>query len=216
MQVGVISDIHGNYQALRAVWSALERHGLTNGPVLNAGDNVGYGAAPEECVRFLREHTMIVCVQGNYDRSVGRFSQKQKELEKKWRTSRPEKYDAIRYDAEVLTESDRDWLLELPRERVLTLGECKVLLTHYAPGSKEGLGTWTSDERLRQLAGNTEAQIVVCGHTHTPFVRHAGGILWVNPGTVGRGWHSRRAHYAVLTLEPEMPPAAHLHQVLIP
>ncbi len=215
MQVGVFSDIHGNGRALRAVWGALAARGLTAGTVLNAGDNVGYGDEPGACVRFLRERPDIVSVQGNYDRSVARFPEKKDEYRKKWGKTRPEKFTALQRDSEALTNGDRAWLRELPREEVLTLAGTKILLTHYAPGVKEGLGPWTADDRLRELADATEARVVVCGHTHTPFVRRAGGVLWVNPGTVGRGW-GRRAAYAVLTLDFGAPPEAHLHQVLTP
>ena len=84
-----------------------------------------------------------------------------------------------------------------------------VLMTHYAPGSKEGLGRWTPDSRLRELAQTTTAQVVICGHTHTPFVRAGGGVLWVNPGSLGRSWDGR-FRYAVLTLEHGQPPTAQL------
>ncbi len=215
MEVGVFSDIHGNARALRAVWEALAVRGLATGPVLNAGDNVGYGDGPEACVRFLRERAHIVCVQGNYDKNVAQFPEKQSEFHKKWSKNRPEKYAAIRRDSDAVSDGARAWLRDLPRERALILAGTKIVLTHYAPGVKEGLGPWTSDARLRELAGETDASVVVCGHTHTPFVRRVGGVLWVNPGTAGRGW-GRRAAYAVLTLDPDAPPEAHLHQVLTP
>jgi putative phosphoesterase len=214
VQLGVFSDVHGNAKALQAIWEALATRSLTDGPVLNAGDNVGYGDAPEACIEFLRERPNIVCVRGNYDRSVAKFLTHQEEYQAKWSKSRPEKFAAIARDSDAISDTSRDWLRELPSERELTLNGTKLLLTHYAPGVKEGLGTWTTDERLRELAEATDAQVVVCGHTHTPFVRRVGGVLWVNPGTVGRGW-GRRAAYAILTLNPEAPPDAQLHQVLI-
>ena len=215
MQVGVFSDVHGNLEALEAVWDALARRGLALGPVLNAGDNVGYGAAPEACVVFVRARPNIVSVRGNYDKNVAQFPDKEAEFRKKWGKSRPPKLEALRRDSEAISEETRGWLRDLPKERVVTLAGTHILLTHYAPGRKEGLGTWTPTVRLAELAGATDAQVVVCGHTHTPFVRQAGGVLWVNPGTVGRGWH-RRAAYAILTLEPGAPPVAQLQQVMVP
>lgn len=215
MQVGVFSDVHGSLTALRAVWGALTASGLADGPVLNAGDNVGYGDAPEACALFLRAHPNIVSVQGNYDRNVARFPDKQDDFQKRWGKSRPPKFEAIRRDSEAVSDATRQWLLALPREQIVTLAHTRLLVTHYAPGSKEGLGTWTPNARLEALAGQTDAAVVVCGHTHVAFVRRAGGVLFVNPGTVGRGWH-RRASYAVLTLDPDAPPQAQLHQVKIP
>ncbi len=201
MQYGVFSDIHGNLAALAAVWYALTEAGLIDRPVLNAGDTVGYGESPEACVQFLRAHPGIVTVRGNYDKNVAQFPEREAEYQKKWGKARPEKYEALRRDSAVISDETRRWLLDLPREAELTLDGVPVLITHYAPGSKEGLGRWTPDSRLWELAGETAAKVVVCGHTHTPFVRDVGGVLWVNPGSAGRGWGSRPG-YAVLTLEP--------------
>jgi len=59
LQIAALSDIHGNFGALLAVWRDLERHDLSTGPVLNAGDNVCYGENPEETVQFLRSRNNI-------------------------------------------------------------------------------------------------------------------------------------------------------------
>ena len=208
MQVGLISDIHGNAKALDAVWRALGP--LAESTVLNAGDNAGYGNAPEPCCRFLREHSNIVCVQGNYDKHVAQFPEQDAEFKRKWGRSRPEKYTAIARDSGLISEASRAWLRTLPQEANLTLAGTSIILTHYSPGSKEGLGTWTPDSRLRELAARTDAKVVVCGHTHTPFAREAGGVLFVNPGSVGRGW---TVCYAVLTLTPDAPPRAELKRL---
>lgn len=213
MQYGVFSDIHGSCDALEAVWYALETAGLANRPVLNAGDNVGYGDAPEACIQFLRARPNIVTVRGNYDKSVAHFPERDAEYRKKWGRARPEKYEALRRDSVAISEGSRRWLLELPPEAELELDGVRVLITHYAPGVKEGLGRWTSDARLRELAQETSAQVVVCGHTHTPFVREVGGVLWVNPGSLGRSWDGR-ARYAVLTLADGQPPSAVLKSAL--
>ena len=209
MQYGVFSDIHGNLSSLEAVWRALEAAGLTNRPVFNAGDTVGYGDAPEACVRFLRARPTIVNVRGNYDKHVAVFPEREAEYRKKWGRSRPEKYEAIRRDSEAVSDETRQWLQDLPGEFETTLDGVPVLMTHYAPGSQEGLGRWTPDSRLAELAQITTAQVVLCGHTHTPFVRAVGGVLWVNPGSLGRSWDGR-FRYTVLTLEPGLLPSAQL------
>lgn len=212
MQYGVISDIHGNLKALEAVWHALTEAGLSERPILNAGDNVGYGSAPEACVEFLRARPQIQTVQGNYDKNVARFPENQDEYHKKWGRSRPEKFKALRRDSEIISDASRAWLLALPKEQLLTWDEVLILLTHYAPGRKQGLSRMTPDAELRKLAHNTEARVVVCGHTHSPFVRQADHVLYLNPGTVGRSWFGGPS-YAILTLEPGQPPTAQLRQV---
>lgn len=209
MQYGVFSDIHGNLSALEAVWRTLDLAGLTDRPVFNAGDVVGYGDAPEACVRFLRARPAVVTVRGNYDKHVALFPEREAEYRKKWGRSRPEKYEAIRRDSEAVSDETRRWLDRLPSEVELTPDGVGLLMTHYAPGSKEGLGRWTPDARLAELAQTTAAQVVLCGHTHTPFVRDVGGVLWVNPGSLGRSWDGR-FRYAVLALAPGQPPTAQL------
>jgi len=212
LQYAIISDIHGNLAALEAVWNALEAAGLTERPVLNAGDNVGYGPDPEACVRFLQGRPVCVSVKGNYDKNVALYPEREAEYRKKWGGSRPEKFAAIRRDSLAISEQTRRWLFELPAEVRLTLDAVPIILTHYSPGSKEGIGTWTPDTRLAELAETTDAKVVVCGHTHTAFVRSVGGVLWVNPGSLGRDWNGRY-RYAVLTLEPNLPPTAALKTV---
>jgi len=209
VQYGVFSDIHSNLGALQSVWRTLDSAGLTDRLVFNAGDVVGYGDAPEACVRFLCARPVIVTVRGNYDKHVALFSEREAEYRKKWGRSRPEKYEAIRRDSEAVSDQSRQWLDDLPGEVEMTLDGVPILMTHYAPGSKEGLGRWTPDSRLRELAQTTTAQVVICGHTHTPFVRAVGGVLWVNPGSLGRSWDGR-FRYAVLTLEHGLPPTAQL------
>ena len=214
MQVGIFSDIHGSLPALQSVWQALGERGLAAGVALNAGDNVGYGAFPEECIAFLRGHPNILGVRGNYDKNVALFPERQSEYRKKWGRARPEKFHAIACDSAAISGGSRAWLLGLPAEQEITLEGVRVLLTHYAPGVKEGLGHWTPGSRLRDLARATQARVVVCGHTHTPFVREEGGVLWVNPGSVGRAlWGGPR--FAVLSLSPDAPPSATLHTVKI-
>ena len=128
--------------------------------------------------------------------------------------ARPEKYAAIQRDSDAISGETRGWLHDLPREWEQTLAGTEVVLTHYAPGVKEGIGPWTPDAHLEELARGTGAHVVVCGHTHTPFARRVGGVLWVNPGTAGRDW-GRRAPYAVLTLAPDTAPQVQLCQAHI-
>jgi putative phosphoesterase len=209
VQYAVFSDIHGNLAALEAVWNAIETAGLTGRPVLNAGDTVGYGPNPEACVDFLRAHSDCVSVKGNYDKNVALYPERESEYRKKWAGLRPDKLEAIRRDSEAISAKTRHWLLDLSAEISVTLDTFPITLTHYSPGSKEGIGTWTPDARLAELAETTDAKVVVCGHTHTPFVRSIGGILWVNPGSVGRDWNGQY-RYAILTLEPNRAPTAEL------
>lgn len=207
LQIGVFGDIHGNYPVLLSLWREMERLDLTSGTLLNAGDSVCYGDQPEETIRFLASRTNILSVLGNYDRAVALFPQRFEEYNKKWGISRPEKLNAIRRDSELISTEAREWLLTLPKERTVRIGKSEIVLTHYSPGSKVGIGPWTEDSVLERLASQTSASIVVCGHTHFPFVRTSGNVLFVNPGTLGRSMFNTPT-FAVLAIPTDGPPSA--------
>ena len=64
MRYAVISDIHSNLEALRAVLEAIDSLGVER--IVCLGDVVGYNADPNECIALIRERN-IDCIVGNHD-----------------------------------------------------------------------------------------------------------------------------------------------------
>ena len=64
MTTVLISDIHGNLEALEAVMVEIDKRRPTR--VLCLGDIVGYGASPNECLDLVRELSELVLL-GNHD-----------------------------------------------------------------------------------------------------------------------------------------------------
>ncbi len=214
MRIAALSDIHGNLAALEAVWANLEMRKLLapSQPVLNAGDTVAYGSETMACLEFVRDPArQIVSVGGNYDINVSRYPEKQDSYRKKWGKLRPDKFEAIEQASEQLTGDAREWLADLYTLVELELAGRRVSVSHYAPGSdKEGLMRSTPQSRLEQIADEVADRydVVVTGHTHSPFVRQAGSVLFVNPGSVGRAWGDPT--YAEITLFPDQTPSARI------
>ncbi len=67
MKVAVLSDIHGNLEALEAVDRVLRQMEVRS--ILFAGDAVGYGPDPEDCVRWVEERSAL-SVAGNHDHAA--------------------------------------------------------------------------------------------------------------------------------------------------
>jgi diadenosine tetraphosphatase ApaH/serine/threonine PP2A family protein phosphatase len=67
VSTAVISDIHGNASALRAVLADIRRRGI--GRIVCLGDTVGYGPDPLECVDLVRE-SCAWTLMGNHDYGV--------------------------------------------------------------------------------------------------------------------------------------------------
>ena len=215
MQLAVLSDIHGNLPALRAVLDALDEDAPDATAVWCAGDFVGYGPWPDECVQAVAARGWP-SVRGNYDEKTLAFPRKQS----KWRTSKdPRKFRAFEHAHENLSESSRRYLAVLPSEVRQTLGGShRVLMTHIAPDSdKHGLHPLVPAARFEGIARSADADVIITGHTHWPMVKKVAGVLFVNAGSVGRpGDGDIRAAYAQLTLDPGAPPHAEIRRVVYP
>ena len=103
MRLAILSDIHGNIDALEAVLADVKAAGVDGMACL--GDFVGYGAAPNECIARLRpliEHA----VAGNHDwAACGRI---------KLGYFNPDAAAAARWTTAHLTEEHLTYLRELP------------------------------------------------------------------------------------------------------
>ena len=64
MRYGIFADVHSNLEALGAIIHAYKEEAIDK--YLCAGDVVGYGANPKECVEQVKMLTMVT-VAGNHD-----------------------------------------------------------------------------------------------------------------------------------------------------
>ncbi|MFQ5592580.1 MAG: metallophosphoesterase family protein [Anaerolineae bacterium] len=197
-RVALIGDIHANLPALEAVVAHAHQRGTET--FWNVGDIVGYGAFPDEVVQRLRRENVISIV-GNYDLKVLKVKQKKA----KWQTRKhPQKLLAFEWAFDHLSKQSRRYLRSLPQEMRLEAQGRRILLTHGSPASnEEALTPDTPQARLREMAQMAHADVVICGHSHQPFVREVAGVWFINTGSVGRPDDGDpRASYAVLRMGP--------------
>jgi len=200
MKAALIGDVHANLPALEAVLVHAHQRGIE--AIWNVGDFVGYSPFPDEVVKLLRQENVLSIV-GNYDLKVLKFEKKRK----KWRKSKQaEKFLAFQWAYENLSKESRKYLRSLPQERRVQAEGLRVLLTHGSPASnEEPLTPNTPEERLRELAQMADADVIVCGHSHRPFVRQVERVWFINTGSVGRPDDGDpRACYAILQIEPDI------------
>jgi predicted phosphodiesterase len=204
MRYGVLADVHGNLDALRAVLDALEHHGVDR--YLIAGDLVGYGPYPNECVAALAA-LPATCVAGNHDLIALGVLSDQRCIELARRS--------LRWTRQVLGANERAFLAALPQTATAPGG---VLVAH---GSLDDCEEYTTTRRqaltqLDRIEDRDGARILVLGHTHRPlaFGRRSGWLratrtslpqndaALINPGAVGQSRELRgRARFAVLDLD---------------
>ncbi|AUX27201.1 protein phosphatase [Sorangium cellulosum] len=178
MRIALISDIHANEVALRAVMASIEEVGVDH--VVCLGDVATLGPRPGATLDVLRE-LGCPCILGNHDEFL---------LEPaliRTYTDVPIVVDAVDWCRDQLSGDDLAFLrtfqarLEIPLDAGATL-----LLFHGSPRSHmENLLADTPPEELdRALAGHA-ATVMAGGHTHIQMLRQHRGTLLVNPGSVG-------------------------------
>jgi predicted phosphodiesterase len=196
MRYGVLADIHGNYFALRAAIEALRREGVDGW--ICAGDVVGYGPQPNECVQAIAE-LEVCCVAGNHELVLlGRLPEQ--------RCSRLAR-ETIRWTRGVLREDCRSYLAALP-----TVASAPGLVV--AHGSLDDpqeyvLRDSQAAQQLDKLAlQHPQASLLILGHTHRGWIySHTQGTICppggvtqlaasrflLNPGSVGQSRQRERA-----------------------
>jgi len=177
-----VSDIHGNLPALEAAVADANARGA--GKIICAGDMTGYGPFPGEVCRFLQERR-IPTIIGNYDQKVIDAAKQGRAAAARMKQK---KRKILLWTAAHLGGQSRRYLAGLPGQIARRLsGGHRLLVVHGSPVSAEdaiypsitrrGLGAKTGDQR---------PDILVCGHTHIPFVKRIGGTLVVNCGSAGQ------------------------------
>jgi len=196
MNILVISDIHGNYPALAAVSQAAAPFDCAH--ILNCGDSLVYAPFPNETLDWLRRHQAF-SIRGNTDDRVIKLL-KGKSFKK---PSKPEKRIMYTSTAAALTAENQSYLLELKKKKILRLGQAFIGLFHGSPADhEEFLSADTPDKRFKELARETSCEVVLTGHSHSPYHRRAGGVHFINPGSVGRMMDGRPdASFAILRLD---------------
>ena len=173
MKLVIISDIHGNHDALRALPEDYDELWVL-------GDLVNYGPQPKEVVTDVMEKASLV-VRGNHDHAVAHDD------DSRWSS----RYRAIaeatrRYTSSVLSDGQKAYLRGLPLQAQAERDGVSFHLTHampsdplYGRGPAEAEG-WEAE--LEALS----ADVLLVGHTHVPFLRNIGDKVVLNPGSLGQ------------------------------
>lgn len=206
MVLGVLADVHGNRHALERVLGALEREGVD--AYVCAGDVVGYGPYPNECVELIAGRRPT-CIAGNHDLiAVGRLS-----ADGIGDLAR----ETLEWTVDALDDGSRRYLSELPLS-------AQIAGTVVAHGGIDDPRRYVIEPaqaaaELELLSGRrSDASLLILGHTHRPLAYgtrsgaaiqgssgevelERGQRYLLNPGSVGQARERRPvARYMVLDL----------------
>jgi predicted phosphodiesterase len=201
MRILILSDIHANFSALKAV---VETAGNFEA-VWCLGDLVGYGPDPNEVIDLLRSLKSLVCLLGNHDAAaLGQLDlaafNRDASRSARWMQTR-------------LTQENLIFLKNLPEKVVID----QVTLTHGSPRNPVWeyiLDTHTAAQNFNFF----DTQLCFVGHTHLPIAylldNQTHIVDWkmmgpgkpllmegraiINPGSVGQPRdHDPRASFAI-------------------
>lgn len=173
MKIAIISDLHGNWEAVRSFPEKYDELWVL-------GDLVIYGPEPGAVVDFVKANSRVV-VRGNHDHSLGY------DVDPRCTPRYQEMADLTRrYSASVLKKEQKEFLRALPLKLELNRQDTRFYLCHAKPSDPlYGYCPEQSDEWVNEVE-RVNADVLLVGHTHTPFVRQIGDRLVVNPGSLGQ------------------------------
>ena len=183
MKLGVISDIHGNYEALKAVLEELDR--LNVSEIYCLGDVVGYYSQVNECCEELIKRN-IPSLMGNHDWYMvsGGFCLRSNSVN-----------ECLAYQRKVITKNNIEWLRTNEIQRIV--GD--IHMVH---------GGWSDpiDEYLRKPSeeyfSKIKGKIFMSGHTHIQTLQVYKDKMYCNPGSVGQPRdHNPKAAFATIENE---------------
>lgn len=166
--IGLISDIHGNAVALRAVLAKLDIMDVTE--IICLGDVAGYGPQVNECCEILIERG-IFTLMGNHDYYLA------------FDKPCPRSHSAnlcLDYQRTVITSAHKLWLGENPLHLDMPPD---IRMTH---------GGWNDplEEYLTELRASCfeklDGLLFLSGHTHVQGIWTVGSKTYCNPGSVGQ------------------------------
>ena len=216
-KIALISDVHGDVTALKAVLKDAQQVGCTVFWLI--GDLFLPGPGAHDLLDLLRALPLTAYVRGNWEDNL------LEAIDGPIQVARPRKiYLAILGDYVYgrLTAADVAQLRRLPLRQIRHVDGLTFQLSHNLPTQDWGntLRPVGHQAAFDQLAGST-ADVVIYGHTHQQLLRWStAGQLIINPGTVGQpypDWPSfsadLRAQYAVLTTQATALPTVDFRHV---
>lgn len=203
MRIGIISDIHGNLQALDVVLEDIGRRGVD--AVYCLGDLVGYAPFPNEVIDQIRAAKMST-IMGNYDDGVG-YDRDECGCAYRDPVERELGDRSFNWTKAHVTSENKAFLRTLLPELRIAADGRRLLLVH---GSPRKMNEYLFEDRplssFQRIADASNADVIVFGHTHRPYTKRVGDVLFVNAGSVGKpkdgDW---RACFAILNTSAHEP-----------
>ena len=186
MKIAVISDIHGNLEAMKAVLEDIKNEGCEK--IFCLGDLAMAGPQPKETINFIRNLKNdfdFEIIQGNTDEMI---AYAQDWIYEKIKEALPVMAEAYKSDIKTVTDEQKEYLKSLPKQKEINVEGVKILLVHGSPRrNNEDIFPNLDIKKVEEMLDGVDANLILCGHTHMPCgYQTTTNQTVINVGSVGR------------------------------
>ncbi|KLU61544.1 phosphodiesterase [Peptococcaceae bacterium CEB3] len=211
MKLAVLADIHGNLVALQQAIGDAKSQGIHQFVVL--GDIVMIGPDPGSVLHIIRELNPFCWIRGNTDMWFEEISD---DTDPETLTQRDrELYAYIQFAKSNMKSDEIAFLNSLPMKRTISIDALKILCVHGSPRSVlEMMDGRRPVEELGQMVRGVTENVVLCGHSHHPYIGQVEGKAMFNVGSVGRPLDGdNSASYGIIDLSAPKKPKFEIRRV---
>ncbi len=179
-RIAIISDIHGNAQALAAVLSDIEKNDIDS--VICLGDVATFGPSPCETIQMIQTFN-VSCVMGNHEEAL-----LDPERASDYAIDGEALQNSVYWCLNKLNEKDVSFIRSFKKTLHVALNdEMKMLCYHGSPNSTTGsiLPSSTPEEIDSLINVSQSTKIAIGGHTHFQMYRKHRDTIILNSGSVG-------------------------------
>lgn len=202
MKIGVISDIHGNIEALQAVLKEFDK--INVGKIICCGDVIGIGANPEEAVQeLIKREKDLIAVRGNHERYL--LDGLPETIHDDKRAMIPDEIEHHKWIHSRLSEESKKFLSTFPISKNIEIESRKIYIIHYPMNGttfKRHIKK-PSIEENEEMFKEIDADIFLYGHTHERSINTRNNKWYINPGSLGCPIGTNIANAGILDVSPE-------------
>ena len=179
MKIAFISDIHGNYSALLAVFKKIQK--LKVDKIYCLGDIVNYYYEPNKCIDLLKKNN-VECIKGNHEKILFESLKNETKYNKYLRLYGK----SIKINFNKLKNNHLEYLKSLNFQKKITINGKKFLLAHGAPWKNDFYLYPNTKKKWFDKISKYKYDFIILGHTHIPMNITLNNKKILNPGSIGQ------------------------------
>lgn len=201
MKIGIITDVHSNIIALKAILKEFKK--IEVDKIICCGDIIGIGPNPEETVQeLMKNEDKLIAVIGNHEQYLLKGLPKNVHDDK--RVMSLEEIDNHKWTHSRLSENSKNFIRQFKILNIIEIEGKKIYIVHY-PNNEDGIYKKhiknPTIKQNQEIFSGIDADIFIYGHTHTTSINNKNDKWYINPGSLGCPVKSNIANAGILEID---------------